>query len=576
MPWQMRVIDGAVAGERVNGLPGGSVTPPPPTEGILGYTGVRLPLEPTGAGIRIDIGGGNNNHADTSTFDPDVLTPGSVVNIFWRATPYNDRLLFSKSGTLSDPIIINGVTDALGNAPQFDASNASTNFEERWNPFVGGGPDANHRNHAFWLVTRRFDTDPGTYTPEHIQFWGLDMFNANDSHSAEVNGVQRTYSKAACPIRVQGGAFITLQGNILHDSGNGFTSSDSSPVNRSLVIRGNHFYGNGAVGSNLEHQIYAQAVAAPGDPWSNIVEGNRVGLGIAGNLGGAIKVRGSDWLVRYNYVDGSSRAIDYVEPQGSFPDYIYTNFTAAQILERMRGGAIYGNVINVDQDNGANAVEGVFHCSGDTSTAGTNPPDSQRWQVGIHGAAAGEVAWKGVGAPVHVYANTVYQRSNRFRQSLFDMDVISQNNYVSEVVAQNNLVLTEPTAATSAGFVGWTHAEASGDLTYSGVNHWYGIDMRGAVPFDVFDTVASPTAVINGKTAPTLVVDTQDPLFVDARNASNDAKDFNLQAGSPARDAAVPLTGFAAQFPVEMQPNMAGGGASLRTTNNHLGAMETA
>jgi len=90
--------------------------------GISGWTGVTEPLEATGSGSRIDVGGGNMDHVDLSTLDPGLLQPGDVVNLFHRSTPYNSRLAFTEDGNQQNPIIINGVTDGVGNRPQINCA----------------------------------------------------------------------------------------------------------------------------------------------------------------------------------------------------------------------------------------------------------------------------------------------------------------------------------------------------------------------------------------------------------------------------------------------------------------------
>ena len=54
------------------------------------------------------------------------MSPGDVVNIYHRATPYRHKVLLSEQGTAAHPIVINGVTDGSGNRPTIHAANAVT------------------------------------------------------------------------------------------------------------------------------------------------------------------------------------------------------------------------------------------------------------------------------------------------------------------------------------------------------------------------------------------------------------------------------------------------------------------
>ena len=80
----------------------------------------------SGAGTRYDV----RNDTDMDNVPWGALGAGDVVNIYWKATPYTRKWGMGRNadrlGTESNPIVINGVTDASGLRPQFNWNGCRT------------------------------------------------------------------------------------------------------------------------------------------------------------------------------------------------------------------------------------------------------------------------------------------------------------------------------------------------------------------------------------------------------------------------------------------------------------------
>tara|TARA_R110000851_G_scaffold327301_1_gene496646 strand:+ start:185 stop:1903 length:1719 start_codon:yes stop_codon:yes gene_type:complete len=558
--WSANQTDGAKRGFD----PSGSLVPPAVVDG---WTGVTFAREATGSGVRIDVGGGYNTHTDLSTLDVGTLTAGSVVNIFHRlGNPYNTKFVFHKSGTSDNPITINGVTDIAGNRPEIDFAGATTqNMQDGHVQWIAP--------YAGWTLT--YGREDGEYgvPVQYMDFLNLDMHGAGPENVSD-GGV--TYVEGASPLRFNEADYVNIAGCIFRDNGNGIFMGSGQRANKNFHIKGCKFYGNGVVGSYLEHNLYFQAVADI--PFANIVEGCYFGPLRAGAIGNSsMKHRGTDLIFRYNTVICQQRALDLVEAQDSLPAWIYDNFTAQEVLDRYRTSYVYGNQFYVDSARGYGAAYGI-HVGMDTGT--NHPSDDQTFGTNT-GSAQGEVMARGYQSPVYFYNNSFYANNpNSFYQSLFDTDAGSSGvtRHIGQVVSANNVVHFDDTDGTSQGYV--SHLRHTGQLSYQGVNHIrtngnsYATLNEGRDSLDADD----PDITIIGGVSPTLEQSKTglDPLFTDTVNANVELISLKLGVGSSAIGQAAALVGPMANYPVLLQPVLPsdGGGAIFRETVNNLGAYE--
>jgi hypothetical protein len=539
---------------------------PPPEALINGWTNVTTAMDATGTGLRIDIGGGNNTFNDLSGLDPGTLTAGSVVNIFHRLQPYSTKLVFHKDGTEASPIVINGVTDASGNRPQINCEGATTqNMQDGSITWVAP--------YGCWVLTYSREDGEWNNPVEWMEFRNLEMYGASSEYTSD-GGVP--YYDIAAPIRFVEADHIKIIGNIFRDNGNGLFMTSGNRANMDYQIIGNKFEGNGVVGSYLEHNLYFQAVSDR--PFSNVVEGNYFGPLRAGSSGNSsMKHRGTDLIFRYNTVICAQRCLDLVEAQDALPNYIFSTFSAQEILDRYRTSYVYGNQFWADDQRGFIATYGI-HVGMDTGTA--NPTDEQLFSAN-EGAAEGSPMARGVGSPVYFYNNSYYANNGgEYYQSIFDLDAGSsgQASFTGEVVAANNVIHFADTVPANQVYA--SHLRSAGQLTYQGVNvafisgSAYTTLNEGRDLLDVDD----PEITIIGASSPTFLqaVTGLDPLFTDISNADIEQIDLSLQTGSSAIGVGVALPSPMSNYPVLGQPILPslGGGVQSRITTTNLGAFE--
>ena len=552
--------DGRVRGFDPDGSEG---TPPIAT--IPGWTNVTTALNPTGTGIRVDIGGGNNDHADFTTFDPGTLTPGSVVNVYHRVAPYNEKMVIFKSGTQTDPIIWNGVTNIAGERPTIDFNNAQTVNPQDSN-FTWVAP------YGGWVLTYSRDGGSATDVTEWNTFKNLRMVNADPTQTDGDNSAP--YVDGAAPIRINEADHTVFESCIFEDNGNGIFIS-SSRANKDVKVRGCKFQGNGVFGSFLEHNLYFQVVSDT--PWENIVEGCFFGALKSGADGvGSCKHRGTDFVFRYNTVIVQQRALDIVEAQDELPDWIWDNLTAQEILDRYRSALVYGNQFFADESAGFDAAHGI-HVGMDTGTGRPGDLD-QRFNTG--GSAQDQPMARGYGSPAYIYHNSFYVNSTtRFNRSFLDLDAGSAgfSQFFSSVEFSNNAFMVEDTDTVNQ--TNMAHTRYTGNVTYSGVNHIYMPANVSATMQESSRGVTDPDVTVTGGSSPTLLAQQTgiDPLFANVSNTDLEAVDLSLSAGSAAIGQAGSLPSFVSSYQPVGQPILAefGGGVTARTTANDLGAYET-
>jgi hypothetical protein len=316
----------------------GAEAGPPPSPGCA----------PSTAGKTFDVG--NEQPYEAIARVPWAsLMPGDVVRIHARPEPYREKILVSQSGTEARPLRICGVAGPGGERPVLDGAGATT---DRSLDFLH--PDQQER--GLVILSRRGDQAEG-YKPRHVVLEGLELRNASPLTSfRDTAGAVHAYPEQAACVFVERGEHITLRGLEVHGCGNGlFVASGEREelVSRDILIDGNHLYGNGTTTNNTKHHsIYTEAIGI-------VFQHNRFGPLLAGSLGNQIKDRSVGTVVRYNWFEGGSRAMDLVEPEESYP--------VVGKLPALRETFVYGNVIAF----GARTSSRPIHYGGDNGTEST-------------------------------------------------------------------------------------------------------------------------------------------------------------------------------------------------------------
>jgi hypothetical protein len=479
--------------------------------------------------------GPGQQYAEPDTVPWGALVAGDVVNIFHRSTSYRWKLCLRGQGSPQDPIVVNGVTDAFGTRPDFDFNGART--ASGCNPGAGNNI---FDTASVWsledyagIILRPGVGDAYGYKPSRIVIKNLELHGAAPGNSfVNLGGATTPYTGSPAAIWMQPSAEVLLENNVIYDNGFGvfMMSKDSTLLQacEGMVVRSNRVYGNGVVGSYLEHNLYVQSTHP-------IVEGTYFGRTRDGSEGSTYKSRSSGEIFRYNYVEASARAIDWVHAEDQNPgisseadygvDYAYGNVVVNDcMLGNCAGNPIhYGGDNLGEQDNTATLFA---------------PPVATPYR-----------------SHLYFYNNTVVHKvdsTDSWRVSVFDLSLRG-----TRVDAWNNVFSLQGTA-------NYSWVENAGQLNLAGNNLVFASTLADASDMAL--------AVNYGVTTGNLV--SADPVF---------ALGFSPDVGSPALNQATglpngitPAAGYV-HVPVVRQPMYRSNGMSTRIQAGSaldLGALE--
>ncbi|MDB6104058.1 MAG: sheath polysaccharide-degrading [Gammaproteobacteria bacterium] len=481
-------------------------SPPPIILLPTGADPVTAALNATASGHRYDV----HSVAAMDVVPWATLGPGDVVNIFnddatgLTPTVYARKFALRAQGTSTDPVIINGVTDYLGNRPVLNFSGANTCPSVNPSGSFGGPNDIFTNSPQFGeslggIVVKRGPSDAyGVYEPQWMQFKNLELHgaaNGNTYHS--ITGTTPAYASA-------GGIYLLLAQDTLlenlkiYDNGFGiFTMAKDglgSEACKRLTIRNCRVFGNGVSGSFLEHNFYVQC-------FSPIIEGNYIGQTRAGSQGSTYKSRSSGEIFRYNYVVASARAMDFVHSEDNNPG-ISTDPVYGVTY-------VYGNTILNDFNTGKAALAAV-HFGGDNEG-----------EDGATGTALIDPTTFALPYRVQMcfWNNTYIQRATQaqsFRTQLFGIAL--KNIRVD--LWDNTFVLD--------GSSNWQAVQYAGQLHWWANNVIYSLNGAPALA-NAHDQADATKYAVTFHTAAL----TGNPLFVNYTD-----NDFHLAAGSSAIDQA--------------------------------------
>jgi len=517
------------------------------TDGTDSRTGI-LTIVLQGGLINIDSNPVTTRITGTRTFDvgPDFpyeeldtvpwasMMAGDVVNIHHRALPYKTKFAFAVKATASAPFIINGVTDEDGNRPIIDGRNATT--------AVGSMPGNDTDifttdNQGFGLITiKRRPGTPTSENPEWIIIQNLEIRGAAaDASYTNSLGATVQYGFSA-GIWIQPTSDVTVRNCVIYDNSQGiFTMSKPGGIGEScqrIKIQYNRIYGNGVNGSGYEHGCYIQGYDA-------LIEGNYLGRGRNGAGGSTYKSRVGKEVIRYNWIESTSRMIDMVHPEFTDAFVEYPDFGIDYV---------YGNVLINDENLSGNAWRPI-HFGSDGSEGGGE------WEGS--GSAAVNHRKK-----LYFFSNTYYHNSNYNQADQFFIQ-LSWPETVCE--AWGNVILFDGSIARL-------------NLLYLAGT----LNLRGTNLIQGYTTILDASAA-RGATSSSHAVNrlgtiiASDPVFI-----NKEFHDLSLGAGSPAIDiysslpAGIPAS-VGTDHPVQGQPNPRTNGISLRPTNigsTDLGALE--
>lgn len=356
-----------------HGRGGIPVVPGSPT----GLNPVTYALNATGSGTRYDVGPSGSGKPYTmgatgggQTAIPwGALQPGDVVNVFnidttgSSPTVYNYKIGLRAQGTSSNPVIVNGVTDSLGNRPIIGQNNAVTS--PGCNPSGGyaGSSDifrnptlnASYNDLGVITIVHGGNDSFNSYVPQWITVQNLNVQgSAEGNHFYDINGTYTAWpTDGAGGVWVQRGWNLNFINNIITGNQFGFFTmckgtGDTGDTPNILIetaqnctFTGNYVHGNGSTDASYGgsiHGWYIQGI-------NHVIEGNYCDQNIVGSVGSSCKVRTANAIIRYNFFVSNARALDLVHSEGN-----------ALVYQASGYGAVYcyGNVIlnDFNQPNG--------------------------------------------------------------------------------------------------------------------------------------------------------------------------------------------------------------------------------
>jgi len=264
------------------------------------------------------------------------LDPGDRVLINWRVTPYHEKWVICRQGSVGLPIVVSGVPGPAGQLPVIDGRDATTRRQlDFWNEPRG-------------VIKVGGASVPGDTLPSYVVIENLEIRSGRPPYSfIDDAGAAQSYASNAAAIYVEKAAHLVIRGCTLRDSGNGLFIGAFGGETSDILIEGNWIYDNGIEGSYYEHNTYTSAIGIT-------YQLNHLGRLRAGCGGNNLKDRSAGLVVRYNWIEDGNRQLDLVDA---------TAIPALVNHPSYRTTLVYGNVL-VEADGEGNSQ--ILHYGGDS------------------------------------------------------------------------------------------------------------------------------------------------------------------------------------------------------------------
>ncbi len=314
-------------------------------------------VDPQLTGADYEVGAGKAYATISSTPALTGFKPGTIMRI-WNTdstgsnpTVYHEYYNIQNSGTATQPIIICGVADSLGNLPIMDGADAQAQSDV--NTSAGGGII------TLWPASHYGYWQSGSAGPNYVSITGLHLRNGNSTlkYYPPGSSIEKNWDNFTACINARSGSYVDLSGNHLDNCSNGiFTANNGnnawSTITQNFTISGNHIDLAGDPNyASLTHQLYVQTYYA-------LMEGNRIDNPTK-YVGAQLKWRGVESIIRYNYLgDGAQRLIDMVENQDGAAYMVFEQYfdlyglgdraganLVAAYQESSQKDFVYGNVM---------------------------------------------------------------------------------------------------------------------------------------------------------------------------------------------------------------------------------------
>ena len=259
-------------------------------------------------------------------------TPGTIMRI-WNTdntgsnpSTYYEYFQVKNTGTPTQPVIVCGVPDVLGNLPILDGSNSVGQSD------ISVGAAAGYGIMSVWAgpPTPFGYWQNGSAGPSYVSITGLHLRHGGPlySYTPPGGGAAVPWVGGASCVNLRSGSYIDIGGNDMDTCTNGlFTAENANSawanITQQVTVTGNHIHASGLAGSATYHQVYFQT-------FYGLFQGNLVNNYLSTASGSDFKWRGVEGIFRYNYLGtGAARDFDLVENQDAaqyetFEDYLST------------------------------------------------------------------------------------------------------------------------------------------------------------------------------------------------------------------------------------------------------------
>ena len=291
-------------------------------------------VDPALTGGDYEVGAGKAYPTLQSTPAANTLAPGSIIRVWNTDTTgsspstFNEDYQVAASGTPTQPVILCGVPDSLGNLPVIDGSNATTQAG-------ASSGEAGLGIITLWAGGYGNSTPYGYYQsgsagPSYVTVTGLHIAHATPDYNFTPpgGGAATAYNAFASCLNIRSGAYIDLGGNDLDTCGLGLYTAENSAnawasITQLVTATGSHIHNSGISGSETEHQVYFES-------WYGLLQDNLIDEYNPLASGSSVKWRGVEGIFRYNNIaSGAARLFDLVDAEDAIPYITFEGYLGA-------------------------------------------------------------------------------------------------------------------------------------------------------------------------------------------------------------------------------------------------------
>ncbi len=422
-----------------------------------------------------------------------TLLPCDIVNINYRATPYNNIIYLASRGRHNKWITIQGVAGPNGEMPILDGTNAVM-------PKNTGAPSAVDTAGMIVIMTpsNSVVTRSSNYKPGYLHITGLKIRNARPPQKVtNMAGSTGAWGNFSSGIAMYGAEKVAITKCDIGDNGLGVFANSTGGEwlqTRNLLIARNHFHGNGNVGSFSEHNSYTEGIGT-------IYEYNYFAPPVNGSNGDNIKERSAGVIFRYNYIEGGADLIAMRDPESN------VDHESAQVDthgEKLVANAfVYSNILITRQY--LQAIVG--HGDGGM---GTNKQPRE-----------GNLFFYNNRVASFVNNESFWRNNNYFELQPVPLIDLLNTRAQTTVVARNNLLYAAPaTAGATAAPIGLFYYQGRADFQANWSNNFAhtvdpygGTNLATGTKWNGINTLTN--TLIDGNAANGLTKNSSSPGFVD-------------------------------------------------------------